>query len=314
MRSHCRPKAQERADHEAERVDRDQASAGPSTATTAASTSAAAPTPISGRAPASDDSDGEDDRQRLDRLDAFLFLTTFLASGVEAVEALTIVLAVGRHPRLALVVDRRRRGGGRAGGDRGGARACARARADRRAAPRRRRLLLVSDCSGCARRSCARAASRRCTTKTQFSPGARAAAATRPRRARGIDWYAFTVAFKGVFLEGLEVAFIVVTFGNTGRHRACCGRRRRSRIVLVLPSGRARARRSSGVPENTIKFAVGLHAHELRRVLGRRGCWCRLARRRPCDPGLLAFLGLLSFALVHQLRHQRVTARTAVGT
>src|SRR4029078_2786011 len=40
---------------------------------------------------------------------------------------------------------------------------------------------------------------------------------------REIDWYTFTVSFKGVFLEGLEVAFIVVTFGAAQHNVAAAG-------------------------------------------------------------------------------------------
>src|ERR1700734_2658944 len=42
-----------------------------------------------------------------------------------------------------------------------------------------------------------------------------AAAEAVPREGRGAvtDWYAFTLAFKGVVLEGLEVVFIALTFG-----------------------------------------------------------------------------------------------------
>ena len=77
-------------------------------------------------------------------------------------------------------------------------------------------------------------------------------------RGSAFDWTGFTVAFKGVFLEGLEVVFIVLTFGtNEGRFDvpiagALVG------FVLVAATGVLVHKPLSRVPENTIKFAVGI--------------------------------------------------------
>jgi len=76
-------------------------------------------------------------------------------------------------------------------------------------------LLLVFGCNGYARPSCAPVGTRRCTTK-RWCSSRRSAAARRAgvqRRGLVLDWYAFTLSYKGVLLEGLEVAFIALTFG-----------------------------------------------------------------------------------------------------
>ena len=60
-----------------------------------------------------------------------------------------------------------------------------------------------------------------------------------------------------MFLEGVEVVFIVLTFGLHADIAAA--RRRGAALAAVLVGGRGVARRPlSKVPENTMKFAVGV--------------------------------------------------------
>src|SRR5438094_6599089 len=54
---------------------------------------------------------------------------------------------------------------------------------------------------------------------------------------QGIDWPGFTVAFKGVFLEGLEVAFIVVTFGGSAGNLELASAGAGLALVLVFAVG-----------------------------------------------------------------------------
>ena len=72
------------------------------------------------------------------------------------------------------------------------------------------------------------------------------------------DWYAFTVAFKGVFLEGLEVAFIVVTFGGSHGETGLAALGAAVALVAVLVAGLVVHAPLSRVPENSLKFGVGV--------------------------------------------------------
>jgi uncharacterized membrane protein len=72
------------------------------------------------------------------------------------------------------------------------------------------------------------------------------------------DWYGFTLAFKGVLLEGLEVVFIVLTFGANARNVGLAAIASGCAVVLVAAAGFAVRAPLARVPENTMKFVVGI--------------------------------------------------------
>jgi uncharacterized membrane protein len=72
------------------------------------------------------------------------------------------------------------------------------------------------------------------------------------------DSYAFTLAFKGVLLEGLEVAFIVLTFGANQHNIPLAAIGAVAAVLAVTVAGVALRAPLARVPENTLKFAVGV--------------------------------------------------------
>jgi uncharacterized membrane protein len=83
---------------------------------------------------------------------------------------------------------------------------------------------------------------------------ARSAGAKHP----GFDGYAFAISFKGVLLEGLEVAFIVLTFGANQNHVPLAAAAAAVAVLLVVAAGVAARAPLAKVPENTMKLAVGV--------------------------------------------------------
>jgi len=133
---------------------------------------------------------------------------------------------------------------------------------------------------------------------------AQAAGAADDRRA-GLDWYGFTVAFKGVLLEGLEVVFIVIAFGSAQGQLGLAVVGAGAAVVLVVAAGLLAHRPLSRVPENTIKFAVGLLLTSFGCFWGAEGVGVEWPGDELALLGVLAFFTAVSLASVRLLRRQR---------
>ena len=134
---------------------------------------------------------------------------------------------------------------------------------------------------------------------------ARAAGAER----RGLvgDWYAFTLSFKGVVLEGLEVVFIALTFGSNQHNVPLAAMAAAAAVLVVAAAGLAVRAPLAKVPENTMKFVVGIMLTSFGVFWGAEGAG---ATWPGSDAALLAIIPTVTvFALVLVAVFRR--ARTA---
>src|SRR3954469_25083269 len=123
----------------------------------------------------------------------------------------------------------------------------------------------------------------------------------------GVDWYGFTLAFKGVLLEGLEVVFIVLTFGSAQGSIPLAAAGAAAALLLVAGVGVAGGAPLAPVPQNAMKFTVGLMLTALGFFWSVEGAGADWPGSDAAILGVLAFVGLSSFVLVRLLRRERRT-------
>jgi len=138
-----------------------------------------------------------------------------------------------------------------------------------------------------------------------------AAAQSAPTQSRlGVsDWYAFTLSFKGVVLEGLEVVFIVLTFGTNQHNLPLASLGAAVAIVLVVVLGIAVKGPLARVPENTLKFVVGIMLTSFGTFWGAEGAG---ARWPGSDLSLLAIIpsvAVFALLIVLIMRARRTSSR-----
>jgi uncharacterized membrane protein len=243
--------------------------------------------------------------------DVILFAATFLASAVEAVEALTIVLAVGvvRGWRSTLIGV--------------GAASVVLAAVIAGLGPALQRIpigtlrfvvgaLLLAFGLQWLRKAILRASGYKpLHDEAEAFSRERQEAGSAVAESGRIDWYSFTVAFKGVLLEGLEVAFIVVTFGATQGRLGLAAAAAAAAGVAVVVTGLVVRGPLERVPENALKFVVGVLLSSFGIFWGGEGAGVEWPGGDVAILGVIGFVTVISLALTRALRRRRLALQPA---
>ena len=127
----------------------------------------------------------------------------------------------------------------------------------------------------------------------------------------GIDWTSFVISFKGVLLEGFEIAFIVISFGTTSRSLTAAAIGGASALVLLVVVGAASHRTIMRIPRSVLILVVGV-------MLSSFGSFWAVEGIQIAWPGgeaaLLVLVGvyaLFALAMVAIRRRLPVTVATA---
>ena len=124
------------------------------------------------------------------------------------------------------------------------------------------------------------------------------------------DWYAFTLSFKGVLLEGLEVVFIVVTFGiiqkgSNPQAFTLAVWAAALAVVIVAIAGFAIHKPLSRVPENTMKFIVGTLLTSFGIFWGAEGAGANWPHSDLSLLAIIPFVLLICLAIIEVLKRRK---------
>ncbi len=123
------------------------------------------------------------------------------------------------------------------------------------------------------------------------------------------DWYAFTLSFKGVLLEGLEVVFIAITFGDNQRNLGLAALGAVAAVLVIAGVGVAARAPLARVPENTMKFAVGIMLTSFGTFWGAEGAGVKWPGNDAALLAVIPLIAVVSVGYAALLRRSRAAAQ-----